>query len=86
MRSKAAAQMRCRDARKRPVRSDSLWSPVRIRHDARKRPHGNHSCGRGICRLDFRLLGDLQRVINLDAEVADGTLQLGVPQQQLNRP
>lgn len=37
-------------------------------------------------RLDFGLLGNLQRVINLDAEIPHGTLQLGVAKQLLNRP
>ena len=34
--------------------------------------------------LDLGLLGDLQRVIHLYAEVPDGALQLGVAKQQLN--
>jgi len=34
--------------------------------------------------LDFRLLRDLQRVIDHDAEVSDGAFQLGVSKQQLN--
>ena len=35
-------------------------------------------------KLDFRLLGYLQRVIDLNAEVSDGAFQLGVPKQKLN--
>lgn len=35
--------------------------------------------------LDLRLLGHLQRVVNLDPEVPHGALQLGMPKQQLNR-
>jgi hypothetical protein len=30
------------------------------------------------------LLGNLQRIVNLYAEIPDGRLQLGVPKQQLN--
>ena len=37
-------------------------------------------------RLDFRLFGDIQRVIDLDAEVSDGTLELGMAQQYLDSP
>lgn len=33
---------------------------------------------------DLRLLGDLQGVIDLDAEVPHGRLELGVPQEQLH--
>lgn len=33
---------------------------------------------------DFRLLGNLKRVIDLDAEVPHGGLQLGVPRQKLH--
>ena len=60
------------------------WPAVRIRHDARKRPHGNHSRDRSFRRLYFRLLGDFQRVIDLDSEVSDGAFQLGMSKQQLN--
>ena len=35
--------------------------------------------------LQFNLLGDGNRVVNLDAEIAHGALQLAVPEQQLNR-
>lgn len=34
--------------------------------------------------LDFPLLGDLQPVIDLDAEVSVGAFELGVSKQQLN--
>lgn len=61
-----------------------FWPAVRIRHDARKRPHGNHSRDRSFRRLYFRLLGDFQRVIDLDSEVSDGAFQLGMSKQQLN--
>lgn len=38
------------------------------------------------CRkLDFGLLRDLKRVIYLDSEVTNGTLQLAMPEQKLNR-
>ena len=33
---------------------------------------------------DFRLLGDLEGVIDLDAEVPHGRLELGVSQEQLH--
>ena len=35
---------------------------------------------------DLRLLRQFEGVVNLDAEVADRALQLGVPEQQLHRP
>ena len=35
---------------------------------------------------DIRLLGDLQRIINLDAQIAHGTLQLRVAKKQLHGP
>jgi hypothetical protein len=35
---------------------------------------------------DVDLLGDRERVIDLDAEVSDRTLHLGVAKEQLNRP
>ena len=34
--------------------------------------------------LDFRLFGHFKGVVHLDAEVADGTLQFGMAEQQLN--
>ena len=36
--------------------------------------------------LHLHLLCDLQGVVDLDSQVADGALELGVPQQELNRP
>ena len=33
---------------------------------------------------DFRLLGDFEGVIDLDAQVSHGRLQLGVPEQKLH--
>ena len=36
-------------------------------------------------RLRLRLLRHLQRIIDFNAEVADSTLQFGVPKQYLNR-
>lgn len=36
--------------------------------------------------LDLGLLGDLQRVVYLDAEVSDGAFELGMAKQQLNGP
>jgi hypothetical protein len=35
--------------------------------------------------LDFRLLGDSQGVVHLDAEIADRALELGVAEQYLDR-
>jgi hypothetical protein len=35
---------------------------------------------------DVDLLGDGKCIINLDAEVPDGALHLGVAKEQLNRP
>jgi hypothetical protein len=35
---------------------------------------------------DVDLLGDRERVIDLDAKVSDRTLHLGVAKEQLNRP
>ena len=35
---------------------------------------------------DVDLLGDRERVVNLDAEVPDRALDLGVAKEQLNRP
>jgi hypothetical protein len=35
---------------------------------------------------DVDLLGDGQRIVDLDTKVSDRTLHLGVPEQQLNRP
>lgn len=52
---------------------------------AGKRP-SNPAVTTGTMRLDLRLLGDLQGIFNLDAEVPGGTLELGVSEQQLDRP
>ena len=57
------------------------WSSVRIERDAGKR---QHECVTAGCRLDFRLFIYFQRVIDLNAEVSDCTLKLGMPEQQLN--
>jgi len=35
---------------------------------------------------DIRLLGHFERIVDIDARVPNGILQLGVPQQQLHRP
>jgi hypothetical protein len=37
-------------------------------------------------RSQFYLLGNAERVIHFDSEIADGALQLRVPQQKLHRP
>ena len=39
----------------------------------------------GATKLHLGLLGDLQRVIDLNAKIPDGTLELRVPEQELNR-
>lgn len=44
------------------------------------------AAGRTGRRSNLRLLGDLQGVIHLNAEVSHGRLQLGVSEQQLHRP
>ena len=36
--------------------------------------------------LDFGLFRDLKRVVYLDAEVSNGTLQLGMAEQYLDGP
>src|SRR6516162_11647503 len=37
-----------------------------------------------MCRLKFDLLGDAERIINLDPEITHGALQLRVAEQQLH--
>jgi hypothetical protein len=37
-------------------------------------------------RLNLRLLGDLQCIVDLDAEIPDGTFELRVSKQELNGP
>lgn len=46
---------------------------VRIRPDAPKRPHGLHR--KAARALDFCLLRNLQRVIDLDTEIPDSAFQ-----------
>ena len=41
--------------------------------------------GPQMCRLKFDLLGDAERIINLDPEIPHGALQLCVAKQQLHR-
>jgi len=54
------------------------------------RDHRGWGCGPGIrrtadcARLKFDLLRDAERIINLDAEITHGALQLRVPKQQLH--
>ena len=50
---------------------------------AGKRP-SNPAVATGTTRLDLGLLGDLQGIVNLDAEIPDGTFELRVPEQQLH--
>jgi hypothetical protein len=40
---------------------------------------------RAAGRSDLCLLCDLERVVDLDAEIADRAIELGVPEQQLYR-
>ena len=35
--------------------------------------------------LEFHLLGDAERVVDLDTKVTDGAFELCVPEQELNR-
>lgn len=56
-----------------------IWPVVRIQHDARKRPHAKLGAA-ASCWLDFSLLGNLQRVIYLNAKVPDRGFQLGMAQ------
>jgi hypothetical protein len=48
--------------------------------DAKKRPHGM-ACAAAGCLPDFSLLGNLQRIINLDPKVSDRAFQLGMAKQ-----
>lgn len=43
-------------------------------------------CSSGATWLNFRVLSHLQRIIDFDTKVANCTLKIGVPQQQLNSP
>lgn len=38
----------------------------------------------GLPQSDLGLLSHFQRVVNLDAEIANGAFELGVPEQQLD--
>jgi hypothetical protein len=40
----------------------------------------------GLPSLNVGLLGHLERVVNLDAEISDGTFQLRMTKQKLNSP
>ena len=37
-------------------------------------------------KSEFDLLGDAERVVDLDPEIANGAFQLGVTEQKLHRP
>lgn len=50
-----------------------------------RKPPPTASSYRGIA-LDSDLLRNLDRIINLDAEIAHGAFDLGVSEQELNRP
>jgi hypothetical protein len=39
-----------------------------------------------VVRLHLSLLGDFQRVVDLNSKVSDSAFELGVAEQQLNRP
>ena len=78
----AAAVLRLWEPVRRDRMTDCFWPLARIRHDAKKRPHGM-VCGRSS-PLDFSLLRNLQRVVNLDAKIAYGTFKLGMSKQQLD--
>ena len=59
----------------------SSWFEVRVQYGARKRPHSINRVAAAAAWLDFRLLRDLQRVIDLDTKVPHCTFQLGVAKQ-----
>jgi len=40
----------------------------------------------GNAALDLGLFRDFQRIIDFDAQIPDGTFQLGMSEQQLDRP
>lgn len=61
------------------------WPTALLRHGATKRPHVLN-CAAAGCRLDLGLLGDLQRIVHINAEVANRTFQLGMAKEQLNGP
>ena len=42
--------------------------------------------GRQPAHLDLGSLGDLKSIVNLNSEVSNGTLELGMPEQQLHYP
>ena len=65
------------------VQQPLVNSPRTLRR--RKRPHGVSRMAAGYC-LDLGLLRNLQSIIHLDAQIPDGTLQLGMTKQQLNGP
>jgi hypothetical protein len=47
---------------------------------------GGPTSGQGRrSQSEFNLLGDAKSIVDLDTEVADGALQLGMPEQQLDR-
>lgn len=39
-----------------------------------------------LAELHLSLLGDLQRIVDLDSEVSDGALKFAVAEEKLNRP
>jgi hypothetical protein len=39
-----------------------------------------------LAGLHLGLLGDLQRIVDLDSEVSDGALKFAVAEEKLNRP
>ena len=60
------------------------WPIVRVRHDSEKRPF-EKICTSADVGSDLSVLGNLQRIIYLNAEVPHRAFQFGVAQQQLNR-
>jgi hypothetical protein len=57
---------------------DRFWPTARIQHHARKLPHTESKRDQHAAVLlgsDFGLFRNLQRVIDLNAEIANGTLQ-----------
>lgn len=52
---------------------------------AGQRP-SNSAAATSLVRLHLSLPGDFQRVVDLNPKLADSVFELGVAEQQLNRP
>ena len=70
------------------ARVSALWQVFRLVEClkvAGQRPSSS-TAATSWTRLHLGLLGDLQRIVDLDPEVSDSAFKFGVPEQQLNRP